>query len=738
MNNSYKSVVLWVSKILIFAVPFIPLYISQSLFFPYITGKAFVFRIIVEVVFAAWVFLAIFYKEYQPKKSYLLSAIGLFILVVTLATVFSVNPARSFWSNFERMEGLVTYLHLAALLLVLAHVFKPKDWIIYLNLFVVSGFFENIYVLFQKLGYLASPQGGVRTDGTIGNPAYLAAYLIFIFAFCLLLFLYSKNKYAKYYYAGMGFFTLASIYFTASRGPTLGLLGGFLLAGVLYLVFIKPISEKEELYKKFAATALILLVVISGGLWVFRESAFVKSSPVLSRLTSLSFSERTITSRFTIWSMSLGGVREHPLLGWGPENYAIVFSKYYKPELWQQEPWFDRSHNIVFDWLINAGVLGLLSYLSIFAAAYYLFWKRYQEKKLSLEVSILFTVLLFAYFFQNLFVFDNIATYITFFSALAYVHGTAVSESELQEKKSSKPVNVGGLNINRDGLLVGGLLLIPLVLVIYFINARPYLANSYLLDALKSQSAGDFNQAYSNYEKALSYNLSLGRQEIREQFSRFAISAGGLPQLDAGFKTTILKSAIEETDKGVRENPLDPRAYLFLGTVLSRVGLADQALMVLDKAAELSPKKQQIYFEIADVYLQKGDYPKAISTLEKSFNFDQGFPTGRMNLVAAYILNNEQEKADKLLVEAYGTTDVADDILVTVYSNRRNYDRLARVWQAFVKKEPGNFSYRKSLAGAYVLAGNKERAIKTLEEAILLDPNFKSEGEAYIRELNKQ
>ena len=29
--------------------------------------------------------------------------------------------------------------------------------------------------------------------------------------------------------------------------------------------------------------------------------------------------------------------------------------------MWGQEPWFDRSHNIFFDWLINAGLLGLLA-----------------------------------------------------------------------------------------------------------------------------------------------------------------------------------------------------------------------------------------------------------------------------------------------------------------------------------------------------------------------------------------
>ena len=118
MPNQLKSVLLWIIKGGLFIVPFIPLYVSKVLFFPYITGKAFVFRIIVEIVFAAWALLAIFYKEYRPKKTPLLIALSIFIAVVTLANIFGVNPSFSFCSNYERMEGLVAYLHLFEYFLV--------------------------------------------------------------------------------------------------------------------------------------------------------------------------------------------------------------------------------------------------------------------------------------------------------------------------------------------------------------------------------------------------------------------------------------------------------------------------------------------------------------------------------------------------------------------------------------------------------------------------------------------
>lgn len=723
MNNfAFKSAGLWTIKAGLFIVPFIPLYISKVLFFPYITGKAFVFRVAVEIVFALWVWLAIFYKEYRPKKSALLIALSAFILVVTLATIFGVNPYKSFWSNYERMEGLVTYFHLFAYFLVLGHVFGKKDWFIFFNLFIVSGLLENAYALFQKLGYLASPQGGLgRTDGTIGNPTYLAAYLIFILAFCILLWLNSKSKLAKYYYGFAAFWTLVTIYFTASRGPTLALLVGAFTAAALYLVFTR---------KKLILAVLIVLLVIPGGLWALKESSFVKASPVLSRLTSISFSERTIMSRFTIWGMGWEGFKERPILGWGPDNYGIVFSKYYKPELYRQEPWFDRSHNIIFDWLINAGFLGLLAYLGIFGAALYLLWNNYVKKYISLEIAILISTLFLVYFFQNLFVFDNIATFISFFAVLGFIHSAATAgPANADDGKQEK------LNLSAAGP-AAGLLLVPLVLIIYFINAKPLFANLNLLNALKVQNQ-NFQGAFENYTKALSYN-TLGNHEIREQLVRYALFVGALPQASAEFKDMVLRRAIEESQKSVQENPLDPRPYLFLGTIYGRIGLMDEALEIFNKAAELSPKKQQIYFEIADVYVTRGDYQNAIKALEKAFNEDRSFDSARTNLAAIYILNNQQEEADKLLIEAFGDVDVAEEILAGAYSRIKNYPRLAGVRKSFVENDPGNLQFRKNLAGAYLLNNQKEEAIKTLEEAIRLVPSFKEEGEKLIQQIKSE
>src|SRR3989344_5974090 len=107
----------------VFCIPVIPLIVATdpllpNLFFPYITGKNFTFRILTELLVGGWLILMLRDATYRPRRSLLLIAITVFTFTVALADAFSVNPLKSFWSNFERMEGFVTIAHLLLYFLV--------------------------------------------------------------------------------------------------------------------------------------------------------------------------------------------------------------------------------------------------------------------------------------------------------------------------------------------------------------------------------------------------------------------------------------------------------------------------------------------------------------------------------------------------------------------------------------------------------------------------------------------
>src|SRR3990167_2849182 len=108
----------------LFLILFLPLYVSDSMFFPFITGKNFAFRIIVELITGAWIILALRVPAYRPKKSLILYALGALVAIMAVADVLSENPFKSFWSNYERMEGFVALAHFFAYFIVASSVLR--------------------------------------------------------------------------------------------------------------------------------------------------------------------------------------------------------------------------------------------------------------------------------------------------------------------------------------------------------------------------------------------------------------------------------------------------------------------------------------------------------------------------------------------------------------------------------------------------------------------------------------
>ena len=157
MQSFIKNSV-WVALCII---PFIAVYIANGqgfdfinwgtpgMFFPFISGKNLIFRVLVEIAFAGWVILALYDTKYRIsiKKSPLTIAYLVFIGILLVADIFGVDPMKSIWSNFERMEGFVGHIHFFIYFFVLtAMLHTLKEWQTMLKVFI----WANIAVLFYR------------------------------------------------------------------------------------------------------------------------------------------------------------------------------------------------------------------------------------------------------------------------------------------------------------------------------------------------------------------------------------------------------------------------------------------------------------------------------------------------------------------------------------------------------------------------------------------------------------
>ncbi|MBL7045857.1 MAG: O-antigen ligase family protein, partial [Parcubacteria group bacterium] len=464
------------------------------------------------------------------------------------------------------------------------------------------------------------------------------------------------------------------------------------------------------------------LAVVVGGFMFARGSSFVKDSPVLSRLASISISEGD--PRFAVWNMGYQAFKERPILGWGQENFIFAFNKYYDPKIYDQEPWFDRVHNIFFDWLVAGGILGLVSYLGLYFFSLYYLWFGGKSVFSTAEKSI-FTGVFAGYFFHNLFVFDNIASYVLFFSVLAYIHHRVVSGKEAPSYSEYSRSSINRLVVPAVSVL--------LIASVYLLNVPGVLQARALLKALSPNQEG-VSKNLELFRDALEYD-TFGNQEIREQLMRGSISFVSRQDVELNDKQELFSLTVGEYKKQIEQSPNDARHHLFLGTVYRAYGQNDLALESVSRALELSPQKQVILFEIGLNQLNKNNTSAALSTFKKAFELAPEYTSARIFYAVSAIYAGDRALADSLLNDGFGTLIVSDDLLVQAYFDVGLLDRVIAIWESRVNSQPNNAQFHISLGAAYLQAGRRSEAVAEIRKAIEFNPAFKEQGEFFIKEI---
>lgn len=720
----------------VFAVPFVLLIVSGSMFFPYITGKNFSFRILVEIGFTAWVLLMLIDQAYRPKLSYIWYAILGLLGVMLLANIFGEYSPKSFWSNYERMEGWVTLLHFSMYFIVLGSALTTeKLWNRFFNTALVAAVIMSLYALAQVSGAYDISQGtSWRVDGRLGNSSYLGVYMLFHIFIAAWLFIRTKSMNVKFVYGGLIVLFAFILTQTGTRGTVYGLIGGSILS-FLYLAIMAP---KGAAIKKWALGGFLAMVLLVGGVWSIRDTEFVKSNPALDRFAGTTLAEGNI--RFTVWQMAFEGVKERPILGWGQENFSYVFNKYYDPALYGAEPWYDRTHNIFMDWLIAGGVLGLLAYLAIlFSGLWYsVLLPFYARFKKGVEAHIAFTVyeqalilgLLAAYMFHNLFVFDNLASWIFYAVVLALIHS----------RVSYEWTAVSNISISRDvwqkvAVPIG---VVVLFLVIYFVNVPSMLAAQNIIDGYRATSAPAKLEMFLE-----AYNQGgFGDQEIFEQTVQVSAQIYGNSATSEADKERMVNVFDELEGKMMAKKPNDARLHIIASNYYRVTGDLNMAMTALNTAEELSPNKQAIKEEQGVLYMMAGKKEEAIERFRTAYELDERNVRGKVKLAASYLFADNQAEFEKLidletLKEDPGLLSavVNEPLLLQIAYQNKNYSLLEFIAKERMLATPMEKDLRTNLAALYFEQGKYNEAKAVIEKAIEDIPTFKTEGEALLEEI---
>jgi O-antigen ligase len=724
-NGVAKYVARWSALIALFLIPLVPLIVANTYFFPFVTGKAFFFRIVVEIAVCAWAVLACLDKEYRPRFSWISVAVFAFVVWMFIADCFAANVAKAFWSNFERMEGWVLLIHLLGFFVAMSAVLrvekKWREW--FLTSLGVSVAVLG-YSFLQLVGVLQIHQSASRIDASFGNSAYLAIYFLFN-VFIALWLAFSpqkesgqagkKREWLKWSLIALAAVEALFIFFTETRGAVLGLIGALALTALLTALTAGKQARRIALYA-FAA-----IVILSGCVYAARDSSFIKNNSVLNRITSISIADGQ--TRFTIWHMALEGTMERPVVGWGQEGFAYVFDKYYEPSLYQQEQWFDRAHNAFVDWLIAGGVPAFLLYISLFVSALVLLWR---SSELPRSERILLTAALAGYACHNLFVFDNLYSYIYFFAILAFIDSQVGRPFKFFERAPELSIE--------DGMLYAlPVALVAACVLIWTVNIPGMRASTELITAL-SQSSSDPAPSITLFQDLVAHP-AFADQEIREQLVSFAAAVAQSSSATDAEKQQITSLAISEMQKQVASYPFDVRERLELFLAYQSAGDTTDAFKEIESAIPFSPKKEQIWVEAGAFEMNQGEVKNAQADFNVAYALGPQFQDLATYAAAGDIIAGDEPTADSILEHTYGTTTVDSDILAAAYYQIKNWPRLITIWKIRANKPGASIETWFEFASAYYIAGDKIDAIKTINQAVALYPEAASSGAAAISQI---
>jgi len=718
-------------QVLLATVMLTPVVFYHYFFFPFVTSKMFVFRILIFLallLFGIYVYLAKKIKYYiSPLWRMYLVLIG----VCLLSALFGVSFLKSFWSNIERADGILMMLFLGLYLLLLTVFFKKGvewRWLFRVSLF--SSLIVVGYGFLQYFGLMSAISStGERISSTIGNPAYLGSYALINLFLAIYLVSKDSNLYWRIFdiiSISLNFFIL---FLTQTRGAVVGLGAGLFVFLVLNLFRLKN--------RKVKATSLILLILIilsSSLLFAFKDSKIIQANSTLRRVASISLDSYTVKTRLLAWEASFTAFKDRPVLGWGPENYGYAFSKYFPPEIYVDSGsriWFDKAHSVLFEYLVTGGILGVLAYFGLLAMVlYYLF----KSKRLAIFSANVFISLIVGYTVANLFVFDTLSTYILFMAVLGFTANIALPTGKRQRE----------INFNSYKLVVLSLVAVLFGYFMYVTNVQAIKTNKDLLFASVLSRENEVKQAYNYYIKAVESSHNFTRPEITRELAVFVRNqAKSLPDYEAA---PMFDRAILEMKKTIEIDGEEIRHYynlsqLYLNSYRYDISRLDKLIALEPVMVRLAPTRAHTYYQLGEAYVLEKDYENALRNFNKAVDLNPKVIDAYVNVYAVALLSGnkelEQDTRQKMEQIESGFFEQEQVLLryLPMFKQAGRDDLLLEALEKLISMRPEKIEYISSLAIYYAEKGENKQAEEVIRRLKGINEQLDLQVEDFINKL---
>ena len=652
---------------LVLVVPLIvPAPPLPHILFPYVVGKVLFARVIIEAAFILWLLLILWFPSYRIPRSRLLIIFSIYLFITLCASIFGTSTNRSIWSTYERMQGWIDLTHWFALSMVLVSMFRTfRQWWVVLNINLVVGLALGLLGFAQMndvnvLGYLFSKN---RLDITLGNATFVGAYML-VNAFIATAFLsysfakptdnpelkikrtsLSRNKresksllsisnvlILRSFWAIVIVVDLIMLIQSGTRGAIVGLLSALLAFALIYICVGKlrfvRISSLAICGSLFLLVAAFFTLKDTG---LYRDAS--KSIILLDRLASIGPEDTSTSGRINSAISGYNAFKEKPFFGWGPENYTVAYDMYLTAKATATSiEEFDQAHNKVIEEAVTKGALGLISYLAIWV---FMAWILITKIRGMLPQTQLFVMLigtaLFAYFVQNLFLFDTPATAVQMYFLIGFVIYIETTKSPItievkQEHKKdirAKSKNEGNSSfVGSDiGMPIASIVATGIFLgSIYFTVLGPYMGSKSSVLGLRGGTTGTWSERKQHFLDAINASSGLSNYPRRFMFQSLEEHWHNMSESE---RIDSINMAIEQGDLGLKMEPMSWRIYMDLVAVHHMAGVTfkDDSHIALGRkyileASRLAPYRIEPIQLMVRQHVVESNFDEALAVID--------------------------------------------------------------------------------------------------------------------------
>ena len=592
----------------------------------------------------------------------------LFLGANILSTIFSIDQHTSIWGYYSRSNGgllsIISYLLLYWAFV--SNISKEQVFKI-LKVGLVAGLIISIWGIMEHFGISFScvilrqelnascwvQDVQARVFASLGQPNWLASYLGMLIPVSLYFVLTSKTRSETIRYTLYSITYYLAFTFTYSRGPTLGLLAGLLIFGVLHYgrtIFFER-AKRAEKYKIIKPYLLVLVsfllvnLLFGSALTSFRlVSKFAAPArPSVSINTPSSTTQLEVGGtesgqiRLIVWQGAIDIFRHYPILGTGVETFAYSYYQFRPVAHNLVSEWdflYNKAHNEFLNYLANTGIVGFSTYMLLIGT--FLWWSiRYYVSGIKgiLIPSLLASYV--SYLVSNFFGFSVVITALFFFlfPAIAFVATDSLKVYKFQ---------VVGYRWVKAIILVSTFYLLFSIFKLWY-------ADTIFAIGQRASESGNAGKAYDY----LSTAVSLRRDEpfyLSEESNLAASSALALKDVDASLSATLKEIAVTETEQVLMKHPKNTsfwrtaiRTYYDLSLIDE--SLNDKLLETFDRAIALAPTDPKLLYNKAIVLGTLDRNAEAIETLNRALELKPNYPDAYYALGLFFFDEGKTEEA---------------------------------------------------------------------------------------------